>query len=192
MGNGAYSEGGAAAESRPPRLSDLAKVAAELNRLGARYLVVGGFAIIQAGYPRFTNDIDLLIEASLENEAKVFEALRTLPDRAVDQLKSGDVARYIVVRIADEVLIDLLQNSCGVTYNEAIADHIIREVDGVPIPFASPRMLLRMKQTVREKDIPDRLFLEGLLKDDKTAEGQKGWKGGLPLWLQKLFGNGKK
>jgi hypothetical protein len=33
-------------------------------------------------------------------------------------------------------------------------------VDGVPIPFASPRLLWRMKAvTHREKDAPDLLFL---------------------------------
>lgn len=35
----------------------------------------------------------------------------------------------------------------------------LNEIDGVPIPFASPQTLWRMKQTVRDKDIPDRLFL---------------------------------
>jgi hypothetical protein len=33
-------------------------------------------------------------------------------------------------------------------------------IDGVPIPFASPRLLLRTKQTFREKDAEDRVFLE--------------------------------
>jgi len=33
-------------------------------------------------------------------------------------------------------------------------------IEGVSIPFASARLLLQMKQTVREKDIPDRIFLE--------------------------------
>ena len=36
----------------------------------------------------------------------------------------------------------------------------VREVDGVPIPFASPRLLWRMKAvTHREKDALDLLFL---------------------------------
>ena len=76
---------------RAPRLKDLSRLCAELNRLGARYVVVGGFAIIQAGYARFTDDLDLLVDASLENERRVFEALRCLPDKAVDQLEPGDV-----------------------------------------------------------------------------------------------------
>ncbi len=37
---------------------------------------------------------------------------------------------------------------------------VVREVDGVPIPFASPRLLWRMKVvTHREKDTDDLLFL---------------------------------
>lgn len=126
--------------------------------------MVGGFAVIEAGFPRLTGDIDLLIEASRANEALVFEALRSLPDRAVDQLEPGDVAKYTVVRIGDEIVVDLMQSSCGVTYDDAIRDVIHREVEGVRIPFASIGSLWRMKQTVREKDIPDRLFLTRLLE----------------------------
>jgi hypothetical protein len=69
MGDEASHRGsGEEAVSRPPVLSDLARLCAELNRRQARYLVVGGLAIIQAGYLRATADIDLLIETTLENE----------------------------------------------------------------------------------------------------------------------------
>ena len=35
----------------------------------------------------------------------------------------------------------------------------VKRSRGVPVPFASPQTLWRTKETVREKDIPDRLFL---------------------------------
>jgi hypothetical protein len=89
-------------ESREPSVEDLVALCGELNSKGARYLVVGGFAIRGAGYLRATMDIDLLIDASEQNEAKVYDAMRSLPDRAVDPLKPGDVARFTVVRVADE------------------------------------------------------------------------------------------
>ena len=56
-----------------------------------------------------------------------------------------------------------MKSGGGVTYAEAIQDAVVVEVGGVRIPFASPATLWRMKQTVREKDIPDRLFLRQLL-----------------------------
>ena len=52
-----------AAEGRAPEVEDLVGLCRRLNELGAKYLVVGGFAIIQAGFPRATMDIDLLVES---------------------------------------------------------------------------------------------------------------------------------
>src|SRR5438045_2623231 len=106
MDGEAHSGGGDKETCRSPKREDLRKLCAELNRLGAKYVVVGGFAIIEAGYKRMTGDIDFLIDPELKNEAAVFEALRTLPDKAVNELDAGDVGRFTVVRVADEVLVD--------------------------------------------------------------------------------------
>jgi hypothetical protein len=154
--------------SRDPTLSDVVALCRELNQRGARYLVCDGFAIRTAGYVRNTSDIDLLVDASLENEAHVFDALASLPDQAVRQLDPGDIARHVVCRVADEVLVDLMGSASGIEYAEASQSVVIREIDGVPIPFASPLLLWRMKRhTHREKDRPDLLFLRQLL----AAEG---------------------
>ena len=182
--------GGAEESSRTPKRVDLSRLCAELNRQQARYIVVGGFAIIEAGYLRLTSDIHLLVDVSSENEARVFEALRSLPDQAVNQLEVGDIERFTVVRVADEVLVDLMKNSCGVTYQEAIEDVIVREIDGVLIPFASPKMLWKMKQTCREKDIPDRMFLRKLLAAQGIEVVETTPATGLRAWLRRTFGMG--
>lgn len=146
--------------SRPPSVEDLRDLCAELNAKGAKYLVVGGFAIRGAGYIRDTMDVDLLVDTSLENEALVYAALESLPDQAVKELQPGEVSQYTVVRIADEFVVDLMASAAGIRYEEAIKDAVIRTIDGVPIPFASPRMLWRMKKdTHREKDAGDLFFL---------------------------------
>ncbi len=145
---------------RPPDNQDLVDLCRHLNRIGADYLVIGGFAVIHMGLGRFTEDIDLIIDTSPENETKVFRALESLPDQAVKQLDPGDVAKYTVVRVADEIVVDLMQSACGIDYAEACKDIVIREIEGVPIPFASPRLLWRMKsKTHRAKDAPDLFFL---------------------------------
>ncbi len=153
--------------SRPPSVEDLVRLCSELNAKGAQYLVVGGFAVRGAGYIRETMDVDLLIDTSLENEALVYQALETLPDQAVKELVPGEVSRYTVVRVADEIVVDLMASACGIGYEEAIRDSVIRTIDGVPIPFASPRLLWRMKEkTYREKDAPDLLFLRQQYGDE--------------------------
>jgi len=62
-------------ESREPTREDLRSLCRELNERGARYVVVGGFAIREAGYVRRTVDIDLLMATDPDHEARVFEAL---------------------------------------------------------------------------------------------------------------------
>lgn len=147
-------------ESREPSVEDLAELCRNLNATGARYLVIGGFAIRGAGYSRATMDVDLLIDVGQDNEARVFEALRSLPDRAVDELDPGDVAKYTVVRVADEIVVDLMKSASGIDYEEASKDLVIRRIGDVEIPFASPRLLWRMKRnTHRERDAGDLVFL---------------------------------
>jgi hypothetical protein len=60
---------------RLPVQDDLVRLCRELNAHSARYMVVGGFAVIQHGFLRATEDIDLLLEGSLENQAKVKKSL---------------------------------------------------------------------------------------------------------------------
>lgn len=147
-------------EPRAPTEQDLVSLCRRLNELGAKYLVVGGFAIIQAGFPRTTGDIDLVLATDLENEALVYRALEVFPDKAVRELKPGEVTQYNVVRVADEVVVDLMQKASGIDYAEAARDIVIRDVQGVSIPFASPRLLWRMKiHTHRAKDEADLVFL---------------------------------
>jgi hypothetical protein len=155
-------------ECREPTLEDLAKLCRALNQAGAKYVVVGGFAIRAAGFLRNTMDVDLIVEAGVDNERKVIEALKTLPDQAVLEIKPGDVAQYGVVRVADEILVDLMKTGCGLDYAEVIKDVVFKEIDGVRIPFASPQTLWRMKQTVREKDIPDRFFFATLTQGTRN------------------------
>ena len=146
--------------SRGPSIEDLVNLCRHLNATDTKYLVIGGFAIRAAGYGRETMDVDLIIATDLQNEAKVYKALESLPDKAVLELEPGEIAKYSVVRVGDEICVDLMASASGIGYEEAAKDIIIREIDGVPIPFASPRLLYRMKEkTHREKDRADLQFL---------------------------------
>jgi len=146
--------------SRPPTEADLIALCGELNIRGAKYVVVGGLAIIAAGLPRTTADVDLMVAVDAENEAKIYAALATLPDNAVRELQPGELSQYNVVRVGDEILVDLMRSAGGIDYAEAEKHVVMRELGGVRIPFASPPLLWRMKAvTHREKDFGDLVFL---------------------------------
>jgi hypothetical protein len=154
------------APPRAPEQTDLATLCAALNAESARYIVVGGMAIIQQGFLRATEDIDLLLERSRDNQSRVRKALEILPDKFVREVEETDLDEYLVVRVADEIVVDLMLSACGVTYDEALNDIELKVIEGVSIPFASANMLLKMKQTYRDKDIPDRIFLEEKLRKE--------------------------
>ena len=154
------------APPRSPEQNDLTKLCAALNAANARYIVVGGMAIIQQGFLRATEDIDLLLERSHVNQRRVLKALEILPDKSVKELAETDLDEYLVVRVADEIVVDLMLSACGVTYDEVVDDMELKVIEGVSIPFASASMLLKMKQTYRDKDIPDRIFLEEKLREE--------------------------
>jgi hypothetical protein len=60
-----------------------------------------------------------------------------------------DVARYTVVRVADEIVVDLMGLACGVDYADAVKDAANVTIDGVAIPLASPATLIRTKNMRR-------------------------------------------
>jgi hypothetical protein len=127
-----------------------------LNEAGAQYIVIGGWAVIQHGFGRTTNDIDLLVDSSPTNFAKIQKAMVILPDGAIRKVQPDDLDKYVVIRVADEFVVDLMKAACGVEYAEASKSISWMTVRQVKIPFASPELLLRLKQTYRDKDAMDR------------------------------------
>lgn len=155
-------------ESRDPESGDLLRICESLNRVGARYLVIGGMAMVVHGFNRGTEGIDLLVDRTAENIQKLREALSILPDNAVQQVDDTDIETYGVVRVADEVVVDLMGSACGIDFESAITEVEWHDFEGIRIPFASPELLLRTKQTVREKDAIDQLFLKRIIAERNT------------------------
>jgi len=151
--------------SRPPTIDDLLSVCRRLNEEGVRYLLVGGFAMNYYGLTRTTEDIDLLIDPSADNISKIKISLSFLPDNAIKEIALDDVSKYEVVRVADEIVIDLLKKACDITYEKAKIEYF--EFKGVRIPIADLATMIKTKQGLREKDKQDLLFLMTILEEEK-------------------------
>lgn len=149
-------------EVRAPTLDDLRRICRSLAAAEARYVLIGGFAVILHGGERTTKDIDLLVDPDPANVERLKRALSILEDNAAAEIEAGDLERYTVVRVADEVMVDLLASACGVTWAEASARAERRELGGVSLVLADAETLIRTKQTVRPSDAADRAWLEAL------------------------------
>ena len=89
---------------------------------------------------------------ALGNVARVKRGLSVLADNASAEVADDDVQRHVVVRVADEVIVDLMGQACGLSYAEAARDAETLERDGVRIPVASPATFIRTKDTPRQPE----------------------------------------
>lgn len=158
-------ESGAAPEifARPATLEDLKALIGALNAVGVDYLLIGGYALAAHGYQRATTDIDLLFRAVVEDGLKVREALLSLPDKAAADLDPNWFAEGENIRVADAIIVDVMLNANGQTY-ETLSSHAQTiDLDGIEIRTIDLEGLLLTKQTPREKDVLDRIVIERAL-----------------------------
>lgn len=99
----------------------LLRVCRLLNEAGAHYLVCGAQACILHGLVRTTEDVDILIESTEENCRKVIDGLARMEDGAARELTAKDLLANVVVKVADEVEVDISTKAWKVTYSEAVA-----------------------------------------------------------------------
>lgn len=157
--------------SRAPELEDLVSLCKALNEENVRYILIGGFAVILHGFVRATKDIDLLVDSSPENIRRLKRAMASLPDNAAALISDDEVQKYRVVRIADEIVVDLMESACGIKYDSASSRTEVITLEGVPIPVASRELLIDMKQTVRPGDAVDVQFLKLRIAADENDSG---------------------
>ena len=131
------------------------KVCGLLNKHRARYLIIGAQASILHGYVRDTHDVDILIPEDVENHALVIAALSELEDHAAAELTPQDLIENVVVKIADEVEVDVSTRAWKVTYADAIATALQVTIDGVDIPYLDLATLIASKDTHRDQDRVD-------------------------------------
>jgi len=146
----------------------LVRVCRLLNEAGARYLVCGAQACILHGLVRTTEDVDLLVEPSEENLARVIAGLSGLQDGAARELTPRDLIENVVVKVADEVEVDISTKAWKVAYADALPEAEATVVDGVRIPFLGLDALIASKETYREQDAYDRTRLVALRSGRKA------------------------
>jgi hypothetical protein len=133
----------------------LLRVCSLLNKHNARYLIVGARACWLHGYIRATMDVDILIPEDVENHARVIAALAELEDHAAAELTPQDFVENIVVKIADEVEVDVSTRAWKVTYDNAFARSLKTSIQGVEVPYLDLQTLIESKRTERDQDKVD-------------------------------------
>jgi hypothetical protein len=83
-----------------------------------------------------------------------------LPDQAAQDIDPEWFNEGDNIRVADAFVVDLMFNACGETYESLVQFAETVYLDGIPVHTINLDGLLRTKQTMREKDVSDRMILE--------------------------------
>ena len=135
--------------------SRLATVCGLLNAAGAKYVVMGGFAVALNGVVRATKDVDILVEPSIENVQRTLDALAGLTWGIARELDAAEVASKPITIIGDDPRVDILTLAWSVRFADAAPKARIVTIDGVAIPYADLETLIRSKQSDRFQDKAD-------------------------------------
>lgn len=143
---------------------DLREFVALLLSRGVEFVVVGGHAVAFHGYPRMTDDVDLLVRPTPENGQRIVEALQTFGFGSVGLTAESFTAPDRMIQLGRAPnRIDLLTQIYGVTFDEVWATRVEADFDGLKTFMISREALIRNKRaTGRTQDIADAEKLEML------------------------------
>ncbi|MFZ2633894.1 MAG: DUF6036 family nucleotidyltransferase [Desulfosalsimonadaceae bacterium] len=141
--------------------SDFSDLLRFFNVNRVRYLVVGGYALIQYAEPRYTKDLDLWISADVENARAVYQALSDF-GAPLAELTAADFAQegYFYQMGVPPVRVDILMGIPGVAFDEAWPRRVEVDFDDLMVPFISREDLVIAKRAAgRPQDLLDVVLL---------------------------------
>jgi len=144
-----------------------------LNDAGARYLVVGAYAVIFHTEPRYTKDLDVWVDPTPENAAKVWNALAEFGAPLAD-VTMGDLcdpALVYQVGVAPNRF-DVLMAVEGLAFSEAWDRRVTSTYAGQLVHILGLDDVIRAKTAAgRPQDLIDLKSLELRKRRGRPGEG---------------------
>jgi hypothetical protein len=147
-------------------------IAAELDRRGRSWAVVGGLAVSARVEPRFTRDIDLALAVADDADAEALvHALVACGYRVTASLEQESVGRLATVRLEapgegpEGVVVDLLFASSGIEPEVVGASDVLEVFPGLSVKVARGGHLLALKVLSKSPSRPqDPVDIAALLR----------------------------
>ncbi len=145
--------------------SQFEKLLAGLAADGVDFAVVGGLAVILNGYPRITQDADILVQDSPENLRKLLASLTKWGEGWARELKPEDfLLEAGCIRVMEEFDLDIFTRMLGKKLDDFRPRLRCWETSGGRIPYLSPADLIFLKQVSwRDKDKLDVLAMREIM-----------------------------
>jgi hypothetical protein len=138
---------------------DFTDLLAALLQADARFLVVGAYALAVHGTPRATGDLDVWIDRTPANAARIWAALIDFgaPVGAIGVSETDLTKPGLVVQVGlPPRRIDVLTEISGITFDIAWPERVIHPIGALAVPFLGRAALIANKRAAgRLKDLAD-------------------------------------
>ncbi|MFH1092094.1 MAG: hypothetical protein V1742_11055 [Pseudomonadota bacterium] len=136
---------------------DFKELLSWLNEHQVEYLIVGGYALAFHGAPRFTGDLDILINPDPKNAGRVMAALEAFGFRSAGLSAADFQAPGNVIQLGfPPVRIDIMTSITGVPWPEAFSGRAAGLYGDVPVFFIGRSQLMANKRALgRKRDLAD-------------------------------------
>ncbi len=128
-----------------------------LIKHNAEYLIVGGYAVGIHGHPRYTGDLDIWLNPTPLNAARIINCVNEFGFESFG-LKTEDFTKVgNVVQLGYPPLrIDLLTDIDGVTFAECFENRVEIEIEEIMVNFIGYNELIKNKRVSgRLRDLDD-------------------------------------
>jgi predicted nucleotidyltransferase len=134
--------------------SDLLRI---FNARNVKYLVIGGYAVVQYTEPRFTKDLDVLISTDTANAEAVYEALHEFGAPLTDLTpKDFSEEGFFFQMGVPPVRVDVLMGIPGISFDECWSRRMEVDFEGLKVVFISKADLIASKRAAgRPQDLLD-------------------------------------
>jgi hypothetical protein len=156
---------------------ELLKIWTVFFRNKVEYIMVGGFAVNLHGYQRFTGDMDLWINDTLENRKRLRKSFVEIDLGDIEMIETMPfIAGWTDFRVSNFLTIDLMSTLKGleqIGFDECYHLASLATIEGVEVRFLHINHLIRSKEASnRPKDKLDLQELEKI----KTLRNQSNIK----------------
>jgi hypothetical protein len=134
--------------------SDLLRI---FNDNRVKYLVIGGYAVVQYAEPRFTKDLDVWVSTDALNAEAVYKSLREF-GAPLENLTAKDFSEegYFFQMGIPPMRVDILMGIPGAQFEECWQRRNDVNFDGLPVSFISKKDLISAKRASgRPQDLID-------------------------------------
>lgn len=139
------------------------------NKYKVKYCIIGAYAIAFYAKPRYTKDIDILVEPNVENARRIIKSINDFGFKNLGLTKEDFSQKNKIIQLGYEPLrVDILTSIEGCTFEKIWKNKKTARYGKQKVFFIGINELIKNKSLLRRKQ--DEADLEMLLKTKRRVQ----------------------